>query len=718
MKRVFSFLLALLLVAGLVPVQANAATNNVMGIWIDPDSDYSGVTYTTGEIETWAPIVVPDGKVITYIEQPVGDTSGSLQVKQENGIWYVWIPNAPNPEIAGQVTDGNNPQTPHNIIVKVEGSGSAYASPATAKVGETVTIHSDPDNFYDLSTITVVGPDGHPLDFNWDCKQFTMPEGNVTVTVKFTAAGDSDSDYSECYVTYDYCVGGNPFGKPQFEKVTPGSNYSFTAPDGYVIDRITDINNAPVTASGNHSIVVPEGGISVYIWLTAGTDGGEAQPTLYNVTVEEADNGAVTATPTQAEGGTTITVTARPDRGYKAGTISVTALDGTKPVTVTDGTFTMPAYDVKVAGTFEPLTIHNIDILTPEHGTVTLEPDPPYAGEEVRIKAEPDPGYEVEKIIVTFPDGGEEDVTEEKKFTMPNGDIKVEVTFTIQINFDYNDGSMTVDTKQIDDKGKVEDVPSPSNDKALFTGWYTSPDGGERVTEEDIKNGTYSASTTFYAHWAKVIHTTNSKPDKNAFNATIALSDEAIQAMMSYLIKDEDSQYLSIAKALDSDLNVHLDSKKAVPEADKTILASKADGKTIAAYVDLTFNTEFVKAMNNSRSISNPGSLPIILEPGELMDLPANLTSDSFRVLRLHEGAVTELGAHFDTATKNLTFTTDRFSTYAIVYTPNATAASTYVLDNVPKTGDSSALPGWMLMILCSAAMLTGVAVIDKKRAR
>ena len=89
----------------------------------------------------------------------------------------------------------------------------------------------------------------------------------------------------------------------------------------------------------------------------------------YKITVEATQGGAVTADPTAAKAGTTVTLTPVPHRGYQVGTVAVTDRFG-EPVAVTeqaDGTytFTMPSGQVKVEVTFvesqpEPLPFTDV----------------------------------------------------------------------------------------------------------------------------------------------------------------------------------------------------------------------------------------------------------------------------------------------------------------------------------------------------------------------
>ena len=86
----------------------------------------------------------------------------------------------------------------------------------------------------------------------------------------------------------------------------------------------------------------------------------------YRITVEATQGGTVTADPTAAKAGTTVTLTPVPDRGYQVGTVAVTDRFG-EAVAVTeqaDGTytFTMPNGQVTVTVTFAeaPLPFHDV----------------------------------------------------------------------------------------------------------------------------------------------------------------------------------------------------------------------------------------------------------------------------------------------------------------------------------------------------------------------
>ena len=86
------------------------------------------------------------------------------------------------------------------------------------------------------------------------------------------------------------------------------------------------------------------------------SSGGGSSSSSYAVTLNQGDNGTVTASSKTAAKGSTVTLTVKADSGYKLGDLSVTDKNG-KDITLTkksDGvyTFTMPASKVTVSASF------------------------------------------------------------------------------------------------------------------------------------------------------------------------------------------------------------------------------------------------------------------------------------------------------------------------------------------------------------------------------
>ncbi|MBQ7537469.1 MAG: hypothetical protein IJT42_00690, partial [Treponema sp.] len=85
------------------------------------------------------------------------------------------------------------------------------------------------------------------------------------------------------------------------------------------------------------------------------TETSSTEPTLYTVTVSSSiEHGKVSVDKTSAEAGATVKLTATADSGYELDSYSVKDASA-NALTVTEGTFTMPASNVTVSATFTAL---------------------------------------------------------------------------------------------------------------------------------------------------------------------------------------------------------------------------------------------------------------------------------------------------------------------------------------------------------------------------
>ena len=124
---------------------------------------------------------------------------------------------------------------------------------------------------------------------------------------------------------------------------------------------VATVENGTVTAVGRGTATITvttvDGGFTADCTVTVTRPYIPPANPNYKITVEATQGGTVTADPTAAKAGTTVTLTPVPHRGYQVGTVAVTDRFG-EPVAVTeqaDGTytFTMPNGQVTVTVTFE-----------------------------------------------------------------------------------------------------------------------------------------------------------------------------------------------------------------------------------------------------------------------------------------------------------------------------------------------------------------------------
>ena len=210
--------------------------------------------------------------------------------------------------------------------------------------------------------------------------------GTSTFTVK--AANDYGSDSKELSITIDaqtnVPVTGVTLSQTELS-LTEGNTAQLTAtvkPDNATNKNVTWSSSAPnvatVDSSGKVTAVAPgtatitvttqDGNHTATCTVTVRPDIPPANPN-YRITVEATQGGTVTADPTAAKAGTTVTLTPVPDRGYQVGTVTVTDRFG-DTVEVTENadgtyTFTMPNGQVRVNVTFvevqpEPLPFTDV----------------------------------------------------------------------------------------------------------------------------------------------------------------------------------------------------------------------------------------------------------------------------------------------------------------------------------------------------------------------
>ena len=225
----------------------------------------------------------------------------------------------------------------------------------TYSVGQKVTTAAKPedvvvgDYVWKFQTWQLNGVDVAPNT------QVGMVQGGLTFTGVWTREAVKPAEYT---VTFD-ANGGS---------VSPAS--AITGTDGRLSDLPTPTRSGSYSFDGWYtavsggekvttSTVFTENSTIYAHWTRTGggSSGGSHSggSTSYAITVADAENGSATASRKSASKGTTITVTATPDKGYELDTLKVTDKNGDKvKLTEKNGkyTFTMPASAVTVKATF------------------------------------------------------------------------------------------------------------------------------------------------------------------------------------------------------------------------------------------------------------------------------------------------------------------------------------------------------------------------------
>ena len=173
----------------------------------------------------------------------------------------------------------------------------------------------------------------------------------------------------------------------------------------------------------------------------------------------------------------------------------------------------MSALDISVET--GKLSFFNVDV-EGEHFTSSItgiyEENGSYAaGSSVTIKLTPETDVRITEVDCTGADISQDEDTGIWTAVIErlDGNVTCKVTtestaappavtkFTV--TFDANGGSVSPETMETDENGKLSELPTPTRDGCTFDGWYDAKDGGSKVSADKI----YTESTTIYAHWTK-----------------------------------------------------------------------------------------------------------------------------------------------------------------------------------------------------------------------
>ena len=276
---------------------------------------------------------------------------------------------------------------------------------------------------YDLPECEFIAPEGKQFKA-WEIDGAEYPvNAPVTVTADITVKAlweDAPPAPAEYAVTVT--SGGNGTASASHETAVVGTEITLTAtPNTDYRFKEWQVMSGGVTITDN-KFIMPEGNVEV----KAIFEEDAPAPAEYTVTVTSGGNGMASASPAKAVAGTEITLTAKPDEGYRFKEWQV--ISG--GVTIVDDKFTMPEGNVEVKAIFEEdappaPTEFTITVKTDGNGTASASPAKAAAGTQITLAAKPDNGYHFKEWQVIS--GG---VTiENNKFIMPDSDVEVKAIF-------------------------------------------------------------------------------------------------------------------------------------------------------------------------------------------------------------------------------------------------------------------------------------------------
>jgi hypothetical protein len=316
------------------------------------------------------------------------------------------------------------PANVYSVTVNPISLGSVTASPANAEAGTTITLTTNPQTGYQLKSLTVKDTADTDVTMSGTgmSRTFAMPASHVTVSAEFELS------------LYNVTVNAASHGSvaANLENAEMGTTITLTAsPDtGYQLKSLTvkDTASADVTVSGTGTsriFTMPASNVTV---------SAEFELNLYNVTVNTAPHGNITANLVNAGAGTTIILTVGPETGYQLKSLTVmdaADTDVTVSGTGMSRTFAMPASNVTVSAEFE-LSLYNITVSAASHGSIAANLENAEMGTTITLTVSPDTGYQLKSLIVK--DTANADVTvsgtgTSRTFAMPASNVTVSAEF-------------------------------------------------------------------------------------------------------------------------------------------------------------------------------------------------------------------------------------------------------------------------------------------------
>jgi len=190
---------------------------------------------------------------------------------------------------------------------------------------------------------------------------------------------------------------------------------------------------------------------------------------------------------------------------------------------------------------------------------------------------------------------------------------------------------------------------------------------------------------------------------------TITMNNTADDLKNKVLTSDELARVAAGESAV-----IYLDVKNmdsSITDSEKQLIAAQLGTDTLGIYLDISLykkvgSSEAVKVTNPNGKVSV--SIQI---PAGLINTDTSKTR-TYKIVRIYDGVASVIEGTYDSATQMFTFETDKFSTYALIYSDSSNSSNsgddtTPAKDKVPKTGDST-LVVWLFVV----AMISGTGII------
>lgn len=288
------------------------------------------------------------------------------------------------------------------------------------KKGEQVILTVSPNNDYELQKLTVGGADVTSQVSNGKYS-FPMPASNVAVSATFK---------EKLYSIWTQTVDHGSISASLNSNLKAGDTVTITAKpeSGYKLEKITYNDNKgqeqtiSLPAAGDITFTMPAYSVTFTAHFV------DARPSYDVIVTQPQKGGTISANPTSAKKGDTISLSANPDNGYLLKNFVVTS-NGQSITVDQNNQFIMPNSDVTVTATFKekPKNVYPISIEPSQNGSVSVKASATN-GEEVTVSVNPDDYYELASLTYNG-QAINKDGQGNYKFKMPDQPVSISASF-------------------------------------------------------------------------------------------------------------------------------------------------------------------------------------------------------------------------------------------------------------------------------------------------
>lgn len=388
------------------------------------------------------------------------------------------------------------PEPAYRVEVKTTGQGKAHASPTSGKKGDTITLYATADEGWKLKRWVLLSLNGAALTDNI----LTLGDGGVVVQAEFEQIEKPVPTYSVVIETDGH---GSVIPSASSGKYGDQITLTIIPDDGWKLKGWHYLQGDGAYISGN-LLTIGSGNINVQAEFVAVTP---PDPT-YTITVETSGHGTASASAKSGKQGETVALTAAADEGYQFK--GWTLLHGEDAV-LTGDLLTIGTGNVTVRADFEPLPppepIYTVTVETNGHGTASSSASSGKYRDTVTLNATPDTGWRLKTWHIVQ---GMDSFVTDNVLTIGTENMTVRAEFELgdpvyTCRWNANGGSWA--SGAVTRTGLSLPSPAPTRSGWTFSGWYTSPDGGDRLEDtpyfrSDRIDG-LDDNIVFYAHWTQ-----------------------------------------------------------------------------------------------------------------------------------------------------------------------------------------------------------------------